>query len=168
MRRPAFTLVESVLAITLTMILTAAAIGGLRGVQSWRASTAVRRVQSDLLFARQAALLSGRRTLCVFDLQNKSYEVQQEATPRTGALVASVIEHPLAGVAWRVRLGDLAAGLGVSLSPSLSPSAVGFNATGSPVNSSGTLLASDVVLTFTSGAKLTVRAGSGLCEVAWP
>lgn len=168
MRKRAFTLVESVLAITLTMILSAAALAGLRGVQSWRAAAAVRRVQADVLYARQAALLSGRRTLCVFDLAKMTYEVQQEASPRTGALVATVLDHPLTSEPWRVALGDLSGGLGVSLAPVLSPSAFGFDATGMPVTSAGSALGSDLVMTFTNRATTTLRAGSGLCEVTWP
>jgi len=168
MRPHAFTLVESVLAITLTMILSAAALAGLRGVQSWRAAAAVRRIQADVLYARQAAVLSGRRTLCVFDLAKMTYELQQESSPRSGSFVATVIDHPLTSEPWRVALGDLSSGLGVSFAPILNPSAFGFDAAGMPVTSAGSVLGSDLVMTFTNRATLTLRAGSGLSEVTWP
>ncbi len=168
MGRRGFTLVESVLAIAISAILTAAALGGLRGVQTWRGAAAVRRVQSDLLSARQMAMLSTRRTLCVFDLAKMTYEVQQESSPGRGAIVATVIDHPLTSEPWRVTLGDLAAGLGVRFNPVLSPATFGFDAAGLPENTAGSVLAKDLVLTFTSGATLKLRAGSGLCEVNWP
>jgi type II secretory pathway pseudopilin PulG len=91
LRQPsAFTLVEAVLAITLTMILTAAAIGGLVGVQAWRGSSAVRRFEGELLYAHSAALLSTRRVMCVLS-NGTSYALQQETTPDTGSVVSPVI-----------------------------------------------------------------------------
>jgi prepilin-type N-terminal cleavage/methylation domain-containing protein len=168
MPRRSFTLVESVLVLAISAILTAAALGGLQGVQSWRAAAAVRSVQNDVLSARQMALLSTRRTLCVFDLAQMNYEVQQESAPGSGAIVAAVIDHPLTREPWRVTLSDLAGGLGVSFNPVLSPTTFGFDAVGLPVTGAGSALGSDLVLTFTTGATLTLRAGSGLCEVTWP
>jgi prepilin-type N-terminal cleavage/methylation domain-containing protein len=168
MRRRSFTLVESMLAIAIAAILTAAALSGLRGVQSWRGAAAARRVQSDLLCARQTAMLSTRRTLCVFDLGAMTYEVQQESTPGSGAIVATVMDDPLTSAPWRVNLSGLATNLGVSFNPTLNPATFGFDAAGLPVTGAGSALGSDLVLTLTSGATLTVRAGSGLCEVTWP
>ena len=156
------------MAITLTMILAAMAIGELTGVASWKAAAAVRRVQSDLRYARQAALLSGRRTLCVFDLANASYDLQQEAAPGTGSITALALDHPLTGSPWQVALPDLSPGLGVSFTPTMNPASIGFDAAGRPVTSAGAALTRDLVLEFTTGARLTVRYRSGLCEVTWP
>ena len=167
MTRRSFTLAELVAAIAVSAFLTGAAMSGLRGVQTWRGAAAVRRVHSDLMCARQTAMLSTRRTLCVFNLGNITYELQQESSPGSGAIVATVIDHPLTDEPWRVSLRDLAAGLGVSFSPALSPATFGFDTSGLPVNAAGSALASDLVLTFTTGATVTVRAGSGLCEVNW-
>jgi Tfp pilus assembly protein FimT len=163
-----FTLVESVLVILLTLILTSVALGGLRGVQSWRAAAAVRRVQADLLYARNAALTSGRRTLCVFDLARMTYEIQQESSPGSGAVAATPLEHPVTGAAWSVALSDLAAGLQVRFAPALNPATFGFDAAGLPMRSTGGALGSDLVMTFGGVGTLTIRAGSGLCEVTWP
>jgi Tfp pilus assembly protein FimT len=166
--RPAFTLIEAVLAIILTLILVTVAIGELSGVASWKAAAAVRRVQSDLLYARQAALISGRRTLCVFDLATACCDLKQEAAPGTGAITAVAINHPLTGAPWHVVLADLAPGLGVSFSPAMNPASIGFDGAGRPVTSAGAGLTSDLVLQFTSGARLMLRYRSGLCEVSWP
>ena len=168
MRPRAFTLVESVLVIVLTLLLTAAAIGGLRGTQTWRASAAVSRVQSDLLYARSAALLSGRRTLCVFNTSQGTYELQQEASPASGAIAGVVLEHPVTGAAWRVTLGDLATGLALSFAPALNPTEIGFDATGMPISRAGSPLANDIAMRLGSAGTVTLRAGSGLCEVSWP
>lgn len=168
MRSRGFTLVESIMVIVLTMILATVALAGLRGTQTWRASAAVGRVQSDLLYARSAALLAGRRTLCVVDTVQNVYTLQQEASPATGAIVGVVLDHPVTGTPWRVALGDLATGLTISFSPALNPTEIGFDATGMPINRAGTPLANDIAMRLGSTGTVTLRAGSGLCEVSWP
>ncbi len=156
------------LVITLTMILAAGAVSGLRGLDSWRASAAVRRIQADLAYARDVALLSARRTLCVIDLDKMTYEIQQEAVPSSAAIVASVIDHPLTKESWQVTLSELSRDLRINSVSGLDPPTIGFGSEGVLVNSSGKPLKKDVELTFSSGARLTLRAGSGLCEVRWP
>jgi prepilin-type N-terminal cleavage/methylation domain-containing protein len=168
MRHRAFTLVECVMVIVLTLILTAAAIGGLRGTQTWRASAAAKRVQSDLLYARSAALLSGRRTLCVFSTTQPGYQLQQEASPASGAIAGVVLNHPVTDAPWRVTLADLAPGLTLSLPSALNPAEIGFDTIGMPVNRAGAGLANDITINLGNGRTLTLRAGSGLCEVSWP
>lgn len=167
MRRRAFTLVECVMVIVVTLILTAAAVGGLRGTQTWRASAAVRRVQSDLLYARSAALLSGRRTLCIFDAGQGTYELQQEASPASGVIAGVVLDHPVTDAPWQVALMDLAPGLTLSL-PGLDPTEIGFDTAGMPVNRAGAPLSNDITLTLGGAGTITLCAGSGLCEVSWP
>lgn len=168
MRPRAFTLVELVLVISLTLILSAGALIGLRGTQNWRAAAAVRRLQADFTYARSAALLSGRRTLCAFDAGNGAYEIQQEASPGSGAITGVTLTHPATGQPWRVVLANLASGLQVDVSPATSRAFFGFEVTGMPVDSSGAALTRDLVLTCRPGGVLTLRAGSGLCEVSWP
>jgi prepilin-type N-terminal cleavage/methylation domain-containing protein len=89
MSRRGFTLVELSLVIVLTLILTSVVIHGLRGIGSWRAAAAIGRVQADVLYARDQALLSGRRTLCVFDATSQTYEIKQEAAPASGSISAT-------------------------------------------------------------------------------
>ncbi len=165
--RRAFTLVEAVLVIVLTLILTSASIGGLVGVQTWRGNSAVRRFQADLLYARNAAIASTRRVMCVLSA-GTTYELQQEATPGSGAVVATAMNHPLTDQAWRVNLNDLRRGLSVTVQPTLTPAEFGFNTDGRLINRNGTALQNNVVVTFNNGAVATLRAGSGLCEVQWP
>ena len=154
MQTRGFTLVEAVMVIVLTTILTAAAIGGLRGTQTWRASAAIRRVQSDLLYARSAALLSGRRTLWVFDANQNSYELQQEASQATGAIAGVALENPVTGTTWHVALNDLATGLTISFSPALNPAEIGFDNAGMPVNRAGAALTTDITMTLGSTSQL--------------
>ena len=82
--RRGFTLVELVMVIVLTLILTSVSIKGLQGITAWRSAAAVQRVQADVLYARNQALLSTRRTVCVFDPSSHTYEIQQEAAPGSG------------------------------------------------------------------------------------
>jgi prepilin-type N-terminal cleavage/methylation domain-containing protein len=160
-----FTLTELVMVIVLTLILAAASIAGLQGIGTWRSAAAVRRVQADVFYARNLALLSSRRTLCVFHTGSDTYEVQQEASPASGSISAAVIDHPLTGEPWQVALPDLCAGLGISSAPTPT---FGFGIDGCPVSMSGSRISSDIDVTFNTGATLTVIAGSGLSEVSWP
>ncbi len=167
-RRSGFTLVELVLVISLTLVLTAGAISGLRGVDTWRASSAVRRVQTDLQYARDLAVLSARRTLCVFDLDSMTYEIRQEPTPGGGAISGNVLAHPLTEQPWEVAVSGLSGGLRITSVSTVDPPTFGFGADGRPLDPAGTALRKDVGIRFSNGAALSVRAGSGLCEVRWP
>lgn len=177
--RRAVTLVELTLVIALTLILSAVAIGGLRGLRTWRAAAAVRRVQADLTFARNQALLSGRRTWCVFDLNSQSYELRQESqpgrdSPRTAAQSWPLLEHPATGRPWRVGIAELASDLRVSAIAGVDDAQFGFGPDGLPMQTSGAAVRSDIELTFVGGstaapvASLAVRAGSGRVEALWP
>lgn len=168
MRHRAFTLVELVLVVSLTLILSAGALAGLRGAQEWRSAAAVRRLQADFTYARNAALLSGRRTLCVFDAANGTYEIQQEAGAGQGRITGATLTHPATGQPWRVALASLATGLQIDVSPATNRVSFGFDGTGMPVDRNGAALARDLTLTCTPGGVITLRAGSGLCEVSWP
>lgn len=165
MPKRGFTLTELVLVIVLTLILTSVAIRGLSGLSSWRAAASVRRVQADVLFARNQALLSSRRTLCAFDLGNQTYEIQQESTPASGPITATVIDHPLTDEPWQVALADLSGQMGISSAPTPT---FGFGPDGVPVETSGARVSDDISVVFSNGATLTVLAGSGLSEVSWP
>jgi type II secretory pathway pseudopilin PulG len=160
-----FTIVEMVMVIVLTLILMAASVKGLQGIGAWRSAAAVQRVQADVLYARNQALLSARRTLCVFDPDSHSYEIQQEAAPASGPISATLIDHPLTSEPWQVALQDLPGSISISSAPTPT---FGFGADGIPVGISGARLGSDIDLTFGNGATLTVFAGSGLSEVIWP
>ena len=167
-RRPAFTLVELVAVIVLTAILTAASIEGLRGLAQWRIASGIGRVEADVRYARDAALLSGRRTACVFDLSDQTYEVRQEDEPSTGAMTATVIDHPTTYQPWTVYVGDLASGLQISSVNNVSTPAIAFDGEGVPIQMTGTILTANATIDFSDGAVLRVYAGSGLSEVVWP
>ena len=162
------TLVELVLTISITLILSSVAIGGLVGVQSWRAASAVRRIHADLSYARASAMLSTRRTLCAFDLSKHSYELRQEPQPATGTINGKLMRRPLDDQPWRVKLADLGGDVRLVDLPGSKKNAFGFGADGLPVQASGKLLGKDIRIRFTSGAEIVVRTGSGLCELVWP
>jgi prepilin-type N-terminal cleavage/methylation domain-containing protein len=162
-RQAGFTLVELVLVIVLTLVLTAASIKGINGVGEWRAAAAVRRVNADITYARNQALLSGRRTLWVLDTGDQTYEIRQEAAPASGAITAASIDHPLTDESWVVTIQDLSSGLAASSDDPV----FGFGSDGTVINSSGSRLTDDVVVTFDNGATITVTAGSGLSQVSW-
>jgi Tfp pilus assembly protein FimT len=163
--RRAMTLMELVVVIVLTLILSATAIHGFSGLGEWRATAAVRRVHADVLHARQEALLSGRRTVCVFNPATDTYEIRQESSPGVGSISASVIDHPLTDAPWQVELSKMGGGVGISSAPTPT---FGFGSDGTPIDTSGARIKRDIGVTFSSGAKLIVRAGSGLSEVTWP
>lgn len=160
------TLVELVVTLTIALILLSAAVGGLVGVQTWRATSAVRRVHADLSYARARAMLSERRTLCTFDLGAQDYTLAQEPQPATGEIKAQPLPHPLYGTDWQVRLADL--GGGVRVAGISGANVLGFGVDGQPVRISGQPIAQDVRIRFSTGAEIRMYGGSGLCEVVWP
>lgn len=166
-RARAVTLVELVVTMAIALILAGAAIGGIVGVKTWRATAAVRRVQADLTYARARAMLTGRRTLCSFDAAKQEYVLRQEPQPATGRISGPPMIHPQDHRPWRVRLADLGS-VRVKLPGTLNSGGLGFATDGRPVTRLGKPLAKDVRLTFSNGARLIVRAGSGLCETVWP
>jgi Tfp pilus assembly protein FimT len=168
--RPArgVTLVELVTVIVLTLVLTSVAIGGLVGMRTWRRAAAVRRIHADVLYARHLAMLSSRRTLCVFDTASQTYELRQEAAPASGVVAATVIEHPTSAGPWTVALADLAGDLRVVSVVGVSAATLGFGADGLPIESSGAWVGQDVRIDFDNGAAIEVRRGSGFAEVIWP
>ena len=168
MKRRGLTLVELVVTMSIAVVLGTVAIGGMVGVGAWRASSAVRRVQSDLSYARAKAMLTHCRTACVFDSGNGSYQVQAESQPRSGALATSVLAHPLYDTDWEVVLADLGGGVSISSISGISNGMLGFDSNGLPVSSSGSAVSSDVSITFSTGARIVVYANSGMCEIEWP
>lgn len=163
-----FTLTELVMVITLTLLLSATAIGGLIGMKSWRAAAAVRRVNEEILYARNLAVLTGRRTLWACDLANQTYEIRQEAAARGGALDAQPLPHPLTGAAWNVALAELAAGLSISAMDGGDNGRIGFDTAGVPSGAAGNALKDNVQVKFTNQMRITVFSGSGLCEIERP
>jgi prepilin-type N-terminal cleavage/methylation domain-containing protein len=162
----AFTLVELLVVITLTLILAGAAVGTLSGATTWRTRAGVRRIEADVACARSYALLTGCRTLWAYTTSTATYELQQEQAPRTGAISATVINHPLTSAAWRVRVSDLG-GLQISSFGSLGATSFGFGADGRPISTAGAVLSNNVDITFQNGTVLTIYAGSGVAEVTW-
>ena len=164
----AITLVELVVTISLTLILAAVSVGGLVGVQTWRAASAVRRVHADLSYARARAMLSSCRTLCTIDTGSQSYELRQEAQPGTGKIDGQLLTHPLREADWRVSLADLGGGLTMDKVQGLKGGALGFGAEGLPLQASGQVITKDVHIRFSTGARIVVHGGSGFCELCWP
>ncbi len=164
----AFTIVELVLVITVSVILSAVAIGGLLGYDSWRSAAAVKRIQADLLYARQLAMQSQRRTLCVFDTGAQTYALQQEATPGSGAVTGASLTHPLTEANWSVAMSGLSASLTVSSVSGASGNTFGFDANGMPIESTGAAVSGDVDVTFSDGVKLRVAQHTGIAEIIRP
>lgn len=167
-RARALTLVELVVTISVAGILIAASIGGLMGVQTWRAASAVRKIQADLSYARARAMLSERRTLCTFNTGAQRYELAQEPQPATGTIKAQIMPRPLDDEPWRVRLANLGGGIELKGLSGLNNGELGFAADGCPVGASGKPIGKDARIRFSSGAQIVVRAKSGLSEIIWP
>jgi Tfp pilus assembly protein FimT len=167
-RARAVTLVELVLVIVLTLILASVAIGGLKGVQTWRAAAATRRVQADLTYARDLAMISSRRTLCTFDSSAGSYEIRQEAAPTHGLIIGSLVQHPLTGQPWSVLLADLGGAIAIDAVSGVSDESLGFGGDGMPLDASGQPVTGNVTVELSNGAEIVIHRGSGLNEVVWP
>lgn len=166
--RRGLTLVELVLTMAIALILATVAISGLVGVQSWRASSAVRRIGADLAYARATAMLSSCRTLCTFDLKAQRYTLEQESQPGTGKIAAQVLTHPLNDAPWNVSIADLGGGTHLNTLSGVSNNGLGFGADGCPLQPNGKPLTQDARLRFAGGVEIVVRGGSGVSEIIWP
>ncbi|HUU97941.1 MAG TPA: hypothetical protein VM487_19565 [Phycisphaerae bacterium] len=167
-RARAVTLVELVLVIVLTLILASVAIGGLKGVQTWRAAAAIRRIHADLTYTRNLAMISSRRTLCTFDSSADSYEIRQEAVPSQGQITGSLVQHPLTGQSWSVLLADLGGAVAIDTVTGVSDESLGFGGDGMPLDALGQPVTGDVTVGLSNAAEIVVYRGSGLSEVVWP
>ncbi|MGD8451488.1 MAG: type II secretion system protein [Phycisphaerae bacterium] len=166
--RRALTMVELVLTMSIALVLATVAISGLVGVQSWRASTAVRRIGADLAYARATAMLSSCRTLCTFDVAGQQYTLEQEPQPASGKIAAKPLTHPLSDAPWQVSITDLGGGTHLDDVSGLAGSALGFGADGCPLQPDGKPLTKDARLRFAGGVEIVVRGGSGVSEIIWP
>jgi len=164
-RRTAFTLAELVTVIVLTTILSAGALAGLRGLGRWRDATAQRRLVADLRHARALAMLTGRRTMVVFDLASQSWRLEQEDQPAEGSFRGSTIIHPQSFQPWVVRLPDIASSLRIASLTNVSGGRIGFAADGLPIDAAGNRPRKSAVITLNNGRLVAVYAGSGFCEV---
>lgn len=165
-RTRGLTLVELVVTMCITLILASAAIGGLLGVQSWRAARAAARLAADLSYARAYAMLTERRTLCTFDLPAQSYRLDAEPSPSTGALIVQPMRHPLTGENWEVQLAELG-GLRITDLEAVDDGALGFGPDGLPLRASGSPIKKDVRISLSNGAQILVFGGSGVCQILW-
>ncbi len=168
MKRAALTLVELVLTMSLTLILASVAIGALVGVQTWRQTAGVRRIAADIAYARAEAMLSGRRTMCRFNLGMQEYTLLQEAQPATGKIDGAVMNHPGDETPWQIRASELGSDLSLHALHGVDGRTFGFATTGLPVNENGHPLRQDVRLDLSNGVQVVVRGETGVCEVIWP
>ncbi len=164
-RRRAFTLAELVLVIVLTAILSAGALGALRGLGTWRDAAALKRLVSDIRHARGLAMYTGRRTMVVFDLTAQSWRIEQEAQPASGAFSGRTITNPQTFEPWVVRLGDIASRLRIASLSNMPRGRIGFGPDGLPIDASGNLPQRSAIVTLSSGQQVMIYSGSGLCEV---
>lgn len=168
MRARGLTLVETLLTLSMAAILGAASIGGLMGVQTWRATSAARRVHADIAHARTAAMLSQCRTLCTFDVGAGRYALAQESVPGSGKIDGPAMKQPLNDLDWQVSLADLGGAVALKKITGVPDDALGFDGAGRPVRGTGKPIKNDVHVQLSTGAEVVIYAGSGLCEIKWP
>lgn len=163
-----FTLVELVVTVSMMAVLSAAAVGGLMGLQTWRATSAVQRVHEDITYARATAMLTGRRTLIDFRGGRQFYQIRQEAKPHTGPIDAELIARPIDGAPWIVNLAELGGGVSLIDAGGSGAYTIGFDAGGLPVKAGGAAVTTDTHIRFDHGAEIVVYAATGVSEVVWP
>ncbi len=163
--RRAFTLAELVLVIVLTAILSAGALGALRGLGTWRDAAALKRLVGDIRHARGLAVFTGRRTMVVFDLAGQSWRIEQEAQPSSGTFSGSTITNPQTFQPWVVRLTDIASRLRIASLSHMTRGRIGFGPDGLPIDPSGNTPRRSAIVTLSDGQQVVIYSGSGLCEV---
>ena len=164
--RHAFSLVELAVVVAILGVLSAATFAALAPSTLVRQRAAAKSMATMLNRQRAQAMLTGVGTWVTFNTSTNSYAFSVDSTAIAGRANASAQTDPDRGGAWTISLGS-AESAGVALT-SISIGGggldLGYDWMGRPINSGGTLLTTDTIITLSGPTTVTVRAGTGLAS----
>jgi Tfp pilus assembly protein FimT len=164
--RRGFTLIEATTIVVILGVLSVAGVASLSPTQSTRRLSAARALTSRLNAQRLEAMATGVGRWVVVSASESRCEFYVDSVNNPGWANAAPQSDPDRGGAWTLSFGsgewnDVAI---ESVSVAGGGSTFGFDWMGRPVGPSGAVLASDVVVTFSGGATVTVRRSTGLAS----
>ncbi len=162
MRGGGFSLMELVVVMTVTVVMSGVAVVALSSTTGNRASIAAKRLLRDMTFARQRAIATGTGTWVVFNTGAETWSVLSEDPSSPGRAGATPLIDPATGADMVETLG---AGtfIGVELVSAVfdAGSEVGFDWLGQPLNAADTTLGAAGTVTLSDGHQITVTISTG-------
>jgi len=158
-----FTLLELVVVIVITAILSLTAAPMLSHFGTLRQHAGGARLRSDLSLARQRAVATGVRTWAVFDTGDQTLTVYEEsaATPGRANRTAMAVPGEV-GPGWVTRFNEGEFRGATLLTVNLGGGAeVGFDYLGRPYTQAEAVMTSDGTVTMAGGVTVTVEGETG-------
>lgn len=157
-----FTLIELIAVLIVLAIMSVVGAASLSGTARAREAAAARQIRSDLAFARQLAVASGRPAWVTFSTSADTYTLLAQTGTTTGLANAQTLTDPATRSPFVIRLGEGAyAGVDITAASFDGGATVGFDTLGRPISSTATLLAADGSVTLSGGTLITVTARTG-------
>ncbi len=161
-----FTLVELITVMVITAVLAAVTIPAVGSFTATKSSAAAHRVARDLTFARHRALSSGCRTWAVFHSGAGTLSILAEPVGSPGRSNAITLTDPSTGLAMVCALNSTEFGGVAILSANFDGAAeVGFDWLGRPLNTTGSPLSAQGLVSLSAGKSVTVQPETGLAAV---
>ncbi len=164
MRGGGFSLMELVVVMTVTVIMSGVAVVALSSTTGNRAAIAAKRLLRDMTFARQRAIATGTGTWVVFNVGAgpDTWSILSEDPSDPGRTAATPLTDPATGADMVETLGT-GTFIGVDLVSATfnGVSEVGFDWLGQPLNSADLALTAKGTVTLSDNHKVTVEVSTG-------
>lgn len=162
--RRGFSLIELVTVVVILGTLSAVTIAALSPTISARQQATARTMAALLNRQRAQAMLTGVGTWASFNTSTNTYSFFVDSTSIAGRANALAQTDPDRGGSWAISLNSgESAGVAISsVSIGGGGTDLGYDWRGRPVNSGGTLLTSNAVITLSGPTTVTIHAGTGL------
>lgn len=158
-----FSLVELLAVVVILGVMSSVAIVSMTPTTTARQQAAARHVARDLSYARARAVATGRTVWVNFNTAQGRIAIVQEDPGNPGRAGAVPIADPAVGAGGYEPIPTLYPGVSiVGVSVPGGGADIGFDRTGRPVNSSGTVLVSSAAVTLTGSRTATVATPGGL------
>lgn len=161
-----FSLIELSAVVVILGALSAVTIASMSPAEHTRQQAAARTMVTMLNRQRALALLTGVGRWTTFNTSANTYSFAVDSVSMAGRANAVSEVDPDLGGPWSISLnaGGSAGVLLTSLSINGGGTDLGYDWRGRPVNSGGTPLTTDAVITLTGPTTVTIRAGTGLAS----
>jgi Tfp pilus assembly protein FimT len=158
-------LIELVAIMVILAILSASAIPALAQLDNTRDAIAAKELRRDLMYARQRAIATGRRTWIEIDTAGESWSLLEESLSTPGRASATAINDRGTGRTYVVTLESIGAHNADILTASFDGAAViGFDWIGRPLNSAETALSAAGTITVSGSQTITVVPDTGFID----
>ncbi|MBL0926558.1 MAG: GspH/FimT family pseudopilin [Phycisphaerales bacterium] len=166
-QRRGFTLIELLMVMVMMAVIAATAVPAISRLSGQRQRSAARDLYADIVFARQNAVATGRRTWVVFSTANQTWSLFIETAGAPGRSNRVQMTDPATNNLFLTRLnnGPYAGVTLTSVNIDGNPE-IAFDWLGKPYNQGETDLAANGVITLSGGRTITITPGTGYAQVS--